>query len=91
MLEPATPNEILNRVQSPPPPVDVQGDLGVVATTLIEMGWVNPGSQCDLSQLTNEMYFFHFFQYFTLPHTFRPDPGGMVGIQVNPGGMVGIW
>ena len=30
-------------------------------------------------------------QYFTLPHTFRPDPGGMVGIQVNPGGMVGIW
>ena len=27
MLEPHTPNEILNRVQSPPPPVDVQGDL----------------------------------------------------------------
>ena len=27
MLEPATPNEILNRVQSPPPPVDVQGEL----------------------------------------------------------------
>ena len=34
---------------------------GVVATTLIEMGWVSPGSQCDLSQLTNEMDFFHFF------------------------------
>ena len=33
----------------------------MVATTLIEMGWVNPGSQCDLSQLTNEMDFFHFF------------------------------
>ena len=30
-------------------------------------------------------------QYFTLSHTFRPDLGGMVGIQVNPGGMVGIW
>jgi hypothetical protein len=27
MLEPSTPNEIPNRVQSPPPPVDVQGDL----------------------------------------------------------------
>ena len=27
MLEPHTPNEIPNRVQSPPPPVDVQGDL----------------------------------------------------------------
>jgi hypothetical protein len=27
MLEPATPNEIPNRVQSPPPPVDVQGEL----------------------------------------------------------------
>ena len=23
-------------------------------------------------------------EYFTLPHVFRPDPGGMVG-------MVGIW
>ena len=30
-------------------------------------------------------------QYFTLPHTFRLDPGRMVGIQVNPGRMVGIW
>ena len=27
MLEPATPNEILNCVQSPPPPVEVQGEL----------------------------------------------------------------
>ena len=27
MLEPATPNEIPNRSQSPPPPVDVQGEL----------------------------------------------------------------
>ena len=27
MLEPATPNTILNRVQSPPPPVEVQGEL----------------------------------------------------------------
>ena len=27
MLEPETPNEIPNRVQSPPPPVDVQGEL----------------------------------------------------------------
>ena len=27
MLEPAVPNEILNCVQSPPPPVDVQGEL----------------------------------------------------------------
>ena len=27
MLEPATPNEIPNRVQSPPPPVDVEGEL----------------------------------------------------------------
>jgi len=27
MLEPVTPNEIPNRVQSPPPPVDVQGEL----------------------------------------------------------------
>ena len=27
MLEPATPNEIPNCVQSPPPPVNVQGDL----------------------------------------------------------------
>ena len=27
MLEPATPNEIPNRVQSPPPPVDVQGEI----------------------------------------------------------------
>ena len=27
MLEPATPNEIPNRVQSPPPPVEVQGEL----------------------------------------------------------------
>ena len=27
MLEPAVPNEIPNRVQSPPPPVDVQGEL----------------------------------------------------------------
>ena len=27
MLEPTIPNEIPNRVQSPPPPVDVQGDL----------------------------------------------------------------
>ena len=27
MLEPATPNEIPNRVQTPPPPVDVQGEL----------------------------------------------------------------
>ena len=27
MLEPAVPNEISNRVQSPPPPVDVQGEL----------------------------------------------------------------
>ena len=27
MLEPATPNEILNQVKSPPPPIDVQGDL----------------------------------------------------------------
>jgi hypothetical protein len=27
MLEPATPNEIPNRVQSPPPPVTVQGEL----------------------------------------------------------------
>ena len=30
-------------------------------------------------------------QYFTLPRAFHPEPGGMVGIQVNPGGMVGIW
>jgi Chromo (CHRromatin Organisation MOdifier) domain len=27
MLEPAVPNEIPNRVQSPPPPVEVQGEL----------------------------------------------------------------
>ena len=27
MLEPATPNEIPNRTQSPPPPVEVQGEL----------------------------------------------------------------
>src|SRR6202044_111306 len=27
MLEPAIPNEIPNRVQSPPPPVEVEGDL----------------------------------------------------------------
>ena len=27
MLEPATPNKIPNNVQSPPPPVEVQGDL----------------------------------------------------------------
>ena len=27
MLEPATPNEIPNRIQSPPPLVEVQGDL----------------------------------------------------------------
>ena len=27
MLEPAVPNEIPNHVQSPPPPVDVQGEL----------------------------------------------------------------
>jgi hypothetical protein len=27
MLEPETPNEIPNRVQSPPPPVEVQGEL----------------------------------------------------------------
>jgi hypothetical protein len=27
MLEPATPNEIPNRVQSPPPPLEVQGEL----------------------------------------------------------------
>ena len=27
MLEPATPNKILNYVQSPPPPVEVQGEL----------------------------------------------------------------
>ena len=27
MLEPATPNEIPNRVQSPPPPVNIEGEL----------------------------------------------------------------
>ena len=27
MLEPATPNEIPNRIQSPPPPLEVQGEL----------------------------------------------------------------
>ena len=27
LLEPATPNEIPNHVQSPPPPVEVQGEL----------------------------------------------------------------
>ena len=27
MVEPATPNKIPNYVQSPPPPVDVQGEL----------------------------------------------------------------
>ena len=27
MLEPTTPNEILNHIQSPPPPINVQGDL----------------------------------------------------------------
>ena len=36
MLEPATPNEIPNRVQSPPPPVDVQGELEYEISEVID-------------------------------------------------------
>ena len=34
----------------------------VVATTLFQMGWVIPGTQCAQSQAMKEMDFFHFFQ-----------------------------
>ena len=35
---------------------------GVVATTLFRMGWVIPGTHCDLTQGMKEMGFFHFFE-----------------------------
>ena len=36
MLEPATPNEILNRTQSLPPPIDIDGELEFEITEVID-------------------------------------------------------
>ena len=36
MLEPATPNEIPNRVQSPPPPINVEGELEYEIAEIID-------------------------------------------------------
>ena len=56
MLEPATPNEILNRVQSPPPPVDVQGDLEYEISEVLD-------SKIDRHRSCKLLYFVQWLGY----------------------------
>ena len=50
MLEPATPNEILNCVQSLPPPVDVQGDLEYEISEVLDSK-IDRRQSCELLYL----------------------------------------
>ena len=52
MLEPAIPNEILNRVQSPPPPVNVQGELEYEITEILDSK-INCWHSCKLLYLVH--------------------------------------
>ena len=56
MLEPATPNEILNHVQSPPPPVDIQGKLEYEIAKVV-------GSKIDQHRSCKLLYLVHWLGY----------------------------
>ena len=50
MLEPAVPNKIPNRVQSPPPPVEVQGELEYKIAKILDSK-TNHQHACELLYL----------------------------------------
>ena len=47
MLEPATPNEILNCTQSPPPPIDIDGELEFEIAEVVDSK-INKRQRCKL-------------------------------------------
>jgi len=56
MLEPATPNEIPNRTQSPPPPVEVQGELEYEIAEVVD-------SKIDRRRACKLLYFVRWLGY----------------------------
>ena len=56
MLEPATPNEIPNQTQSPPPPIEVQGELKYEIAEVLDSK-INCRCSCKL------LYLVHWLDY----------------------------
>ena len=56
MLEPATPNSIPNRVQSPPPPVKIDGEVEYEIAEILD-------SKVDQRQKHNLLYLVHWVGY----------------------------
>ena len=56
MLEPAFPNEILNRVQSLPPPVDIEGELEYEISEIVD-------SEIDNHRSCKLLYLVHWLGY----------------------------
>ena len=56
MLEPATLNKIPNRIQSPPPPIDAQGDLEYEISKVVD-------SKVDCQQSCKLLYLVHWLGY----------------------------
>ena len=56
MLEPAFPNEILNHVQSPPPPVDIEGELEYEISEIVD-------SKIDKHRSCKLLYLVHWLGY----------------------------
>ena len=52
MLEPTFPNEILNHVQSPPPPVDIEGELEYEISEIVDSK-INKRQSCKLLYLVH--------------------------------------
>jgi hypothetical protein len=51
MLEPATPNTILNRIQPPPPPIKINGELEYKISEILDSKIDNHRRQCKLLYL----------------------------------------
>ena len=75
MLEPATPNEIPNRVQSPPPPVDVQGDLEYEISEVLD-------SKIDRRRSCKLLYLVRWLGYENTDEEFSWLPADRTGICV---------
>ena len=56
MLEPAIPNDILNRVSSPPPPIEVQGELEYEIAEILD-------SKLDRRHACNLLYYVRWLGY----------------------------
>ena len=67
MLEPAVLDEIPNRVQSPPPPVDVEGELEYEIAEVVD-------SKIDKRRSCKLLYLVHWLGYENMDDKFPGSP-----------------